>query len=143
MASIDVLAPLRAVFDHWTAFERLPQVIPAFDAVRVEAPDRLRVRLAGSGEAFPAEVTEEHLDERVAWRSLDGPHHAGVVTLRPLGDAVQVDLELEGPLGDPAEVLERFKALAEAEPPPPGRHADILHPGATRGLGDDASTIRG
>ena len=145
MPSVDVLAPVRAVYDRWTGFERFPQFLPGLEAVRLEGTYRLFVRLAGIDGEFPAEVVEQHLDERVAWRSLAGPHHAGVVTLRPLGDtgAVQVELELEGGLGDPREVLERFKVLAEAEAPVPGSRADIPHPGATRGLGDDASTIRG
>jgi uncharacterized membrane protein len=141
LSSIDVLAPLRAVYDRWTCFEDYPAFIERFEAVRREGVTGLRVRLA-EGE-YPAEVIEQHLDERVAWRSLEGPHHEGVVTLRPVGDAVQVDLELDG-AGDPDAVLQRFKALAEAaEAPTAGSRADIPHPGATRGLGEDASTILG
>jgi uncharacterized membrane protein len=49
---------------------------------------------------FDAEITEQHPDERVAWRAIDGKTHAGVVTSHRLSDSstkvmVHVDWETE------------------------------------------------
>jgi len=51
---------------------------------------------------FDTEVTEQHPDERVAWKSIDGgTRHAGVVTFHRLDDThtrlmIQIDWEPDG-----------------------------------------------
>ena len=78
-----------------------------------------------------AEITEQHPDERVAWRSTDGPEHAGVVTFHRLSDdqtrvTLQLDWEPEGfvetagaalQLDDlqVARDLQKFKEIIEAQ----------------------------
>jgi uncharacterized membrane protein len=62
---------------------------------------------------FDATVTEQHPDERIAWKSDDGPEHAGVVTFHRLDDAntkvtVQMSIDPEGfveNVGDKAGIL--------------------------------------
>ena len=58
---------------------------------------------------------EQVPDERVAWKSVDGPEHAGVVTFHRLDDqqsrvTVQMDIDPEGfveNVADKAGVLDR------------------------------------
>jgi uncharacterized membrane protein len=50
---------------------------------------------------FDAEITEQHPEERVAWKSTDGTTHAGVVTFHKLSDdttrvTVQLDWQPQG-----------------------------------------------
>ena len=86
--------------------------------------------LGGSRHEWDAEITEQHPDERVAWRNTDGKENAGVVTFHRLDDnrsrvMVQMDFVPEGikeklgtALGAPDRRvqgdLERFKELIES-----------------------------
>jgi uncharacterized membrane protein len=62
---------------------------------------RWTTSIAGVTREFDAEITEQHPDERVAWKSTDGTTHAGVVTFHRLGDqqtriTAQIDWQPEG-----------------------------------------------
>jgi uncharacterized membrane protein len=57
--------------------------------------------IAGNEEEWDAEVTEQHPDERVAWRATSGAENAGVVTFHRIDDettrvTLQMDVEPEG-----------------------------------------------
>ena len=93
--------------------------------------DRLhwRTRIAGVEREFDAQITEQHPDERIAWRTLDGPDQAGVVTFHKLDPSttrvmLQLDFDPEGFVehaGDKLGLvksrvkgdLERFKTFIE------------------------------
>lgn len=100
--SIDVEVPLTTAYDQWTQFETFPEFMGGVEEVR-QLSDTLthwRTRIGGVEREFDAEVVEQHPDERVAWRSVDGKTHAGVVTFHRISDTttrvmVQVDWETE------------------------------------------------
>jgi uncharacterized membrane protein len=133
--SIDVEAPISAVYGLWTQFERFPEFMGGVESITQQTDDRLHwvVSVAGVEREFDAEITEQHPDERVAWRSVDGETHAGVVTFHRLDDAttrvnVQIDWKPQGVVEaagallqiDDAQVgkdLKRFKELAERVSP--------------------------
>ncbi len=87
--------------------------------------------LGGTRHEWDAEITEQHPDERVAWRNTDGKDNAGVVTFHKLSDTssrvmVQIDFVPEGikekvgaainaPDRQVKGDLERFKELVEAK----------------------------
>jgi uncharacterized membrane protein len=57
--------------------------------------------IGGVEREFDTEITEQHPDERVAWKSTDGTTHAGVVTFHRLSDdstrvTVQLDWDASG-----------------------------------------------
>jgi uncharacterized membrane protein len=57
--------------------------------------------IGGVTREFDATITEQHPDERVAWKSDAGPTHAGVITFHRLNDdttrvTAQMDLDPEG-----------------------------------------------
>jgi uncharacterized membrane protein len=55
-----------------------------------------KVSVGGQSREFDAEVTEQHPEERVAWKSTDGETHAGVVTFHKLDDAkTRVTVQLD------------------------------------------------
>src|SRR6266511_2969701 len=84
--SVDVAAPVTAVYNQWTQFEEFPRFMEGVSEVR-QVSDTLThwvVEIAGVHREFDARITEQRPDERVAWTSLDGPKHAGVVTFHRL-----------------------------------------------------------
>ncbi|MGH3427133.1 MAG: SRPBCC family protein, partial [Mycobacteriales bacterium] len=82
----------------------------------VEQLDDRRTRwttsIGGVEREFDAEITEQHPDERVAWRSTSGPSQAGVVTFHRLSDdSTRVHLQLEF---QPEGVTENLGAMTGA-----------------------------
>jgi ribosome-associated toxin RatA of RatAB toxin-antitoxin module len=96
--SVDVKAPVRAAYNQWTQFESFPKFMTGVDRIEQTTPTRThwRTTIGGVTREFDAEITEQHPDERVAWRSVDGPQHAGVVTFHRLDDqTTRVHLQME------------------------------------------------
>jgi len=101
--SIDVDVPVSTAYNQWTQFEEFPQFMSGVESISQQDDAHLHwvVTVGGVEREFDAEITEQHPDERVAWRSVDGPQHAGVVTFHRLSDAetrvtLQLDWEPEG-----------------------------------------------
>jgi uncharacterized membrane protein len=131
--SIDVDVPVRRAYDQWTQFESFPAFMGGVESVRQvdDTHTHWTTKVGGVEREFDTVITEQHPDERVAWKSTDGPTHAGVVTFHRLGDSrtrvtVQMDWEPEGlveKVGSALKVddhqvkadLERFKAFIEEQ----------------------------
>jgi uncharacterized membrane protein len=102
-ASIDVQVPIGTAYDQWTQFEQFPRFMADVESVR-QLDDRnlhWTVKIAGVSREFDAEITEQHPEERIAWRSIGGVEHAGVVTFHKLADdrtrvMLQLEMEPEG-----------------------------------------------
>jgi uncharacterized membrane protein len=101
--SIDVDVPVPAAYHQWTQFESFPWFMEAVESVTQhdDTMTRWEIDIAGVRRQFNARITVRHQDERLAWESVDGPRHAGVVTFRRLDDdTTRVTLQLEtGPDG--------------------------------------------
>jgi uncharacterized membrane protein len=96
--SVDVSAPVRTAYNQWTQFESFPNFMEGVDEVTQQTPTRThwKTSIGGVTREFDAEITEQHPDERIAWHSLDGPTHAGVVTFHRLDDSTtRVHLQME------------------------------------------------
>jgi len=102
--SIEVDVPIRTAYDQWTQFESFPQFMTGVERI-TQLDDRHThwvTKVGGVEREFDAEITEQHPEERVAWRSTSGETtHAGVVTFHKISDAttrvmVQLDWEPEG-----------------------------------------------
>ncbi len=129
--SIDVAVPVTAAYAQWTQFEEFPSFMEGIDEVR-QTDDRhlhWKASIAGVEREWDAEITEQHPDERVAWRSTSGQQNAGVVTFHKLDDGhtrvmLQQDIEPSGMAEKAADALgvierrakgdlERFRELIE------------------------------
>ncbi len=129
--TVDVAAPVRVAYNQWTQFEEFPKFMDAVQEVR-QITDTLvhwTVEIAGVTREFDTEITEQTPDQRIAWKTIDGPHHAGVVTFHRLDDdttrvTLQMDYDPQGFLetvGDKAGFvsrqiqgdMENFKTLIE------------------------------
>ncbi|MEV4168864.1 MULTISPECIES: SRPBCC family protein [unclassified Nonomuraea] len=96
--SEDVEVPIRAAYNQWTQFESFPEFMEGVESVKQIGDTRTAwvAEIAGVRREFEAEITEQHPDERVAWRSVDRPHHAGVVTFHRLDDSrTRITLQME------------------------------------------------
>ena len=87
--SVDVNVPISTAYDQWTQFESFPQFMDGVESVRQtdELHSHWVTKVAGVRREFDTEITEQHPDERIAWKSIGGDtSHAGVVTFHRLGD---------------------------------------------------------
>ncbi|MFG2247550.1 SRPBCC family protein [Spirillospora sp. NPDC048823] len=130
--SVNVTVPIRTAYDQWTQFETFPQFMDGVEEIRQldDTTVRWRTRIAGVTREFDARITEQLPDERVAWKSLEGPTHAGVVTFHRLDETTtrvtaQMEIDPEGlaeRAGDRLGALgrrvkgdlQRFKTFIEA-----------------------------
>ena len=130
--SVDVEAPISAVYNQWTQFESFPQFMGGVDEITQvdDTHTHWVTSIGGVTREFDTEVTEQHPEERVAWKSTDGTTHAGVITFHRLADTTtkvtaQIDWKPEGVVEKAGSVLgfddrqvqsdlERFKEFIEA-----------------------------
>jgi uncharacterized membrane protein len=101
--SVDVNVPLSTTYNQWTQFAEFPRFMEGVKSVTQLDDTHLHwlAEIAGKEEAWDAQITEQHPDERVAWRSISGPSNAGVVTFHRIDDAttrvtLQMDVEPDG-----------------------------------------------
>lgn len=102
-SDIDIDLPVTTVYNQWTQFEDFPAFMTGVEKVHqlTESTLHWRVNLGGVERDFDAEITEQIPDQRIAWKSVDGPQQAGVVTFHRLNDdqtrvRLQLDWEPEG-----------------------------------------------
>jgi ribosome-associated toxin RatA of RatAB toxin-antitoxin module len=130
--SVDVRVPVRVAYNQWTQFESFPEFMEGVESVKQLSDTRTAwvAEIAGVRREFEAEITEQHPDERVAWRTTDRPHQAGVVTFHHLDPettkvTLQMEYDPEGfveTAGDWLQIvrlrirndLERFKSFIES-----------------------------
>ncbi len=130
--SVDVKVPVGTAYDQWTQFEDFPSFMEGVKSVTQTDDTHLRwvAEIGGVEKEWDAEITEQHRDERVAWRATAGAENAGVVTFHRLDDettrvTLQLDVDPEGVVEGVGTALgfldrrvkgdlERFKEFIEA-----------------------------
>ncbi|WP_157254415.1 SRPBCC family protein [Nonomuraea typhae] len=147
--SADVRVPVSVAYNQWTQFESFPEFMQGVESVRQLTDTRAAwlAEIAGVKREFESEITEQHPDERVAWRSHGPPRHAGVVTFHRLDDTttrvmLQMEYDPEGfveTAGDWLQVvrmrvqgdLRRFKDFIESRDRETGAwRGDVPRPNA-------------
>jgi uncharacterized membrane protein len=129
--SIEVNAPVSAVYNQWTQFEDFPLFMDGVDHVQQLDDTRLRwvATIGGKTNEWTAKILEQHPDRQISWISEDGKKTRGTVTFEPIGkDRTLVRLSMSYQ-ADPVEAvgsaagidarrirgdLERFKELIES-----------------------------
>jgi uncharacterized membrane protein len=101
--SIDVKVPVSTAYNQWTQFEEFPQFMEGVKSVTQTDDTHLHwvAEVGGKEKEWDAEVTEQHPDERVAWKATSGADNAGVVTFHRIDDettkvTLQMDVEPDG-----------------------------------------------
>ena len=129
--SVEVSAPLQAVYNQWTRFEEFPRFMGGVEEVRSDGSQKLfwRAKIGGKEKQWEAEITEQVPNERIAWQSVEGTPNRGAVTFEEIDlSSTRVTLKMEYdpegffeqagdalgiPLGQVAEDLNRFRDLME------------------------------
>jgi uncharacterized membrane protein len=106
--SIDVNAPLSAVYNQWTQFEDFPEFMEGVTEVRQLDDKRLhwKAKIAGKEKEWDAEIFEQTPDACIAWRSISGVMNSGKVSFQSLGpDKTRVNLKINY---DPQGIVENL-----------------------------------
>lgn len=115
LESVDVRAPVSVAWQLWSDVTRWPSFL---SHVRlVEPMDERRfawqLELPGADKNFVAELTEVVPENRIAWHTIEGVDHAGVVTFHRLSDTTsRVTLQIEY---DPKGFVEHLGALTHLD----------------------------
>jgi len=86
--TVEVSVPVRTAYNQWTQFTEFPQFMEGVEEI-TQSSDTMThwtIKVGGIERQFDAEITEQHPDERVAWHSVSGADHAGVVTFHRLDE---------------------------------------------------------
>ncbi|KAD4059698.1 cyclase [Arthrobacter yangruifuii] len=113
--SINVSVPVTTAYNQWTQFESFPQFMGGVISITQlsDTTTHWVTKVAGVEREFDTEITEQHPDERVAWKSTDGKSHAGVVTFHRLGDSeTRVSVQLDW---DPENFIEKLGSVVGAD----------------------------
>lgn len=130
--SIDLKVAVSTAYNQWTQFETFPQFMDSVTEVKQLSDDLTEwtTEVNGVSRTFTAKITEQSPDQRIAWTTLDGPKHGGVVTFHKIAEnetrvMYQMDFEPEGVMETAGAALgmverqvssdlERFKKFIEA-----------------------------
>ncbi|MFJ2399382.1 SRPBCC family protein [Streptomyces sp. NPDC087843] len=113
--TVDIQAPVSVAWALWSDVTRWPSFLS-----HVRRVDRLdgrrfawQLQIPGADKNFVAELTEVIPEERIAWHTVEGVDHAGVVTFHRLSDTTsRVTLQIEY---DPKGFIERLGALTNLD----------------------------
>lgn len=144
--TVDVAVPVRTAYNQWTQFEEFPRFMEGVERIE-QVSDTMthwKIKIGGVEREFDAEISEQRPDERVAWHSVGGTGHAGVVTFHRLDDVhtrvtLQLDTAPEGlveNLGDKLGLvkrrakgdMERFKEYIESRGVESGGYREEVEP---------------
>jgi uncharacterized membrane protein len=148
---IEVGRPVRTVYNQYTQFEEFPRFMKGVASVKQLNDKMLHwvTEIGGVRREFDAEITEQIPDKRIAWRSVDGKTHGGVVTFHRISDeetrvTMQMSYDPEGFTENVADVLgvisnqvqgdlERFKEFIESRGHETGAwRGEVRAPGESR-----------
>ena len=151
--AVTITKPRQEVYAFWRKLENLPRFMRHLASVTetdAKHSDWQAVAPAGRQVGWTAEITDERIDERIAWRSVEGSDipNEGIVRFEDAvggrGTVVRVELSYQPPLGalgaafaklfgeEPkgqiADDLRRLRALLEAGEVPTtnGQPSDVL-----------------
>jgi uncharacterized membrane protein len=114
--AVDVDVPVHTAYNQWTQFESFPEFMSGVESITQvdDTHTHWVTDIAGVEREFDAEITEQHPDERIAWRSIGGEaEHAGVVTFHRLdAEKTRVMIQIDW---QPAGVAEKVGAAVKVD----------------------------
>jgi hypothetical protein len=164
--SIEVNAPLRAVYNQWTQFEDFPRFMEGVVEIRQQGPKTLfwRVNVGGKNKQWEAEILEQVPDTRIVWESVDGTQNRGMIAFEAVDHerthiTLTMEYEPEGfleragdvlgiPSGQVEGDLQRFQEFIEKRKIETGSwrgeiaHGEKVHSTAIVGLSDGLLDVK-
>ena len=118
----DIAAPIATVYDKWTDFEEFPKFMHRVLSVQQEEDDKIRweEKIWFSKRQWEGEITDRRKNDRIAWKTVTGTSHEGVVSFHKLDDKltrVMVDLDFHpsGMIEKMASGMRFVKRAVEAD----------------------------
>ncbi len=118
--TIDLDVPVELAYRKWASLENLPQLLTVVDSVDTADGEisHWTVSLGPVTREFDARVTEVQAEKRIAWKSITGPMHAGVITFHHIDEhrcrlGVQLDFEPDGVAETVASALQIVESAIE------------------------------
>jgi len=103
LETVDLDIPVHSAYAMWADVERWPQYLRHVEKVERVSDTQFTwwLSVPGADQEFRAELTEVIPDDRIAWKTVEGVDHAGVVTFHHLSDTssritLQIEYEPEG-----------------------------------------------
>lgn len=103
LEAVDIKAPVAISWRLWANVERWPTFLSHVKHVQPVDDSTFvwQLSLPGADKEFVAELAEVVPEDRIAWRTTEGVHHAGVVTFHRLNAmesrvTLQIEYEPEG-----------------------------------------------
>lgn len=96
--TIEVAAPIDAVYKQWTQFESFPQFMTGVKEITQTDATHTHwvMSINGIKREFDAEIIDQEANSKVAWKSIDGPDHGGIVTFDRIDEnSTQVNLQMD------------------------------------------------
>jgi uncharacterized membrane protein len=97
LKSIEIDAPVSAVYNQWTQFEEFPRFMEGVKKVVQLNDKRLHwvAEIGGKTKEWDARITEQIPDKRIVWQSEAGEFTSGAVTFEAIGlNRTRVTIEL-------------------------------------------------
>src|SRR3954452_23839488 len=94
----DVAVPVEKAFKAWTQFEEFPKFMHRVLEVKEEEDNKIhwREKIWFSTREWDGEITDQRKNDRIAWKSVSGTQHSGVISFHKVDDKlthVMVDLD--------------------------------------------------
>jgi uncharacterized membrane protein len=82
----DVAVPLEEAYERWTSFEEFPKFMHRVLEVKHEDGDKVhwREKIWFSTREWDGEITDRRKNDRIAWKSVSGTQHSGVISFHRL-----------------------------------------------------------
>ena len=120
----DVAVPVEKAYRAWTQFEEYPKFMHRVLEVKQEDDDKNKIhwreKIWFSTREWDAEITDKRQNDRIAWKSVSGTHHSGVVSFHRLDKnltriLVTVDFVPSGMVEKMASGMRFVKRAIEAD----------------------------
>ena len=118
----DVAVPVEEAFEQWTKFEEFPQFMHRVVSVKQEKKNQVEweEKIWFSRRKWQGEITDLRKNDRVAWKTVSGTSHSGVVSFHKLDDRltrvlVTVDFQPAGLIEKMGSGLRFAKRAVQAD----------------------------
>jgi uncharacterized membrane protein len=96
--TIEIDVPLQTAYNQWTQFESFPRFMSGIERVEQVSETKTHwvAKIMGVTREFDAEITEQHPDEWISWKTEGGLVHSGDVIFKEgAGSSTLVAVQIE------------------------------------------------
>jgi uncharacterized membrane protein len=118
----DVAVPVDQAYEAWTNYEDFPEFMHRVLDVKQEDDNKIhwQEKIWFSSRDWDGEITDNRKNDRIAWKTVSGTQHSGVISFHKLGDnltrvMVTVDFVPQGMVDKMASGMRFVKRAVQAD----------------------------